>query len=346
LKARVPSKLPRLACALALGVGLQSVAGVAQARQPGAVPPAAQQKLAVFPMPIPGLRANEPVWLGSQGKMAFLGNQEMGGLVDIEVWDPKGRRLGRTTATPGVRHSLVAASDGRVAYVEHDESHLPTPRDAAYRPGPDSIIVYDFNQGSRKVVFDSGVVLPGSLAWSRDGSRIAFLCVDPQGVTRLSLLESGKALVVTKMPVPYGLRSIVGWIGDHEVLAVANQPTGQEVLLRIGKTFSALPPGLGPKLSPDGRLLLTKSTAATGVMLRGAAGGGHTLSQVASAYAWGPNNTVLVSVDADILALNYNGQVVKRYVGAAGGALDDLITSPDGHYVAMLVAHELRVLAL
>jgi hypothetical protein len=300
----------------------------------------------LYRLPLPALRANEPVWMGTQGKLAFLGYQESGGLVDIEVWDPAGKRLGRSTPSPGMRHSLVSAPDGRVAYIEHDAARPPTPTDAAYLPGQDSIVVYDFNKGSRKIVFDSGQVLPRSLAWSRDGLRIAFLCVDSQGVTRLALLESGKPLVITKMPVPYGLSSIVGWIGDHEVLAVATQPSGLEVLLRIGKTFSAIPDGELPKLSFDGRLLLTKSTASTGVMLRGAAGGGHTLSQAATAYAWGPNNTVLVAVNLDVLALNYSGQVVKRYVGAAGGPLDDMIASPDGHFVALLAAHNLEVLAL
>jgi hypothetical protein len=109
-----------------------------------------------------------------------------------------------------------------------------------------------------------------------------------------------------------------------------------------------LPPGPGPKLSPDGRYLLTRLAEGynVGVALRGAASGGRTLHRTAGAYAWGPGDKPFVAVGADVAALDLDGRVTRLYPGAAANGLDDMAISPDGRFAALLADHVLTVLAL
>ncbi|MDB5100905.1 MAG: hypothetical protein JWM80_5326 [Cyanobacteria bacterium RYN_339] len=328
-----------------LALALLVAAGPALAA-PKPHPPAGPLRSTIFKMPAP-LRANAPAWVGTQGKLAFLGNQSQGGAVDIYLWDPKLRQMGRATDGAGVRHSLTAALDGRLAYVERGDGLAPPP--AGCQPGPDRIVVYNFANGSKKPVFEGGSVAPDTLCWSQDGQRLAFLTVDVDGAPALALMRSGEPLAVTRLPVNYALEGLVGWMDAREVMAKAIAPNGAHVLLRVGSSgLNALPPGPGPKLSPDGRYLLTRLADGydVGVALRGTASGGRTLHRTAGAYAWGPGNKPYVAVGGDVVALDLNGNVVKLYPGAAANGLDDMVISPDSKFAALLTAHVLTVLAL
>jgi len=296
--------------------------------KPKPKPPAGPLRSTIYKLPAP-LRANAPAWLGSLGKLAFLGNQAPGQPADVYLWDPKLRQMGRATEGALVRHSLTAATDGRLAYVE--QGGAPAAPPPGCLAGNDRIVVYDFGKGTKKPIFEGGNVQPDTLWWSHDGQRLAFLTRDANGASALALLESGKPLTVTRMPVNFALTGLLGWVDDHEVMAQATSPQGQPVFLRVGsRGMNALPPGPGPKLAPDGRYLLTRLAPgfSVGVALRGAAGGGRTLHRTAGAYGWGPNDQPVVSV------------------GAAANGVDDLVVSPDGRFVALLASHVLTVLAL
>jgi hypothetical protein len=317
----------------------------AAAPRPKAKPPAGPLRSTVYKLPAP-LRANAPAWMGGMGKLAFLGNQSPGEPAELYLWDPQKRQMGRATEGPAVRHSLCAAPDGRLAYVEQGAAAAPPP---GCQPGQDRIVVYDFAKGAKKPVFEGGTVQPDTLCWSHDGQRLAFLTLDLNGAPALALLESGKELAVTKLPVNFTLNGLVGWVDDHEVMATATAPTGQAVLLRVGsRGLNMLPPGPGPKLSPDGRYLLTRLAEGynVGVALRGAASGGRTLHRTAGAYAWGPGDKPFVAVGADVAALDLDGRVTRLYPGAAANGLDDMAISPDGRFAALLADHVLTVLAL
>jgi Tol biopolymer transport system component len=328
-----------------LALGLLLAAGPAVAA-PKPRPPAGPLRATIYKMPAP-LRANAPAWVGSLGKLAFLGNQNAGGAVDVYLWDPKLRQMGRATDGPGIRHSLTAATDGRLAYVEHGAAAVAPPPGCS--AGSDRIVVYDFAKGTKKPVFEGGTVMPDTLCWAQDGQRIAFLTYSEAGEPALALLESGKPLAVTKLPVNYQLEGMVGWMDTREVMAKAMAPNGARVLLRVGAGgLNVLPPGDGPKLSPDGRYLLTRLAAGfnVGVALRGTASGGRTLHRTAGGYGWGPGNKPFLAVGDDIEALDLNGQVQKVYPGAAAGGVDDIVVSPDSRFAALLASHVLTVLAL
>lgn len=333
------------AAPLALALLLAATPALA-APKPPRPPQAGPLRSTVYKLPAP-LRANAPAWMGGMGKLAFLGNQAAGEPAELYLWDPKLRQMGRATEGPAVRHSLCAAPDGRLAYVEQaGPAAVPPP---GCQPGPDRIVVYDFAKGAKKPVFEGGSVLLDSLCWSHDGQRLAFLAKDASGNPALALLESGKELAVTKLPVNYTLDGLVGWVDDHEVMANATAPNGANVLLRVGsRGLNLLPPGTGPKLSPDGRYLLTRLADgySIGVALRGTASGGRTLHRTAGAYAWGPGNKPFVAVGPDVMALDLEGRITKFYPGAAAAGLDELAISPDGRFAAMLAAHVLTVLAL
>jgi hypothetical protein len=331
------------AAPLALALLLAATPVLAAPKPPR--PPAGPLRSTVYKLPAP-LRANAPAWLGGMGKLAFLGNQAAGDPPDLFLWDPKLRQMGRATEGPAVRHSLCAAPDGRLAYVEQAGGAPPPP---GCQPGPDRIVVYDFAKGSKKPVFEGGSVQPDSLCWSHDGQRLAFLAKDAAGEPALALLESGKELAVTKLPVSYALDGLVGWVDDHEVMAKATAPNGAQVLLRVGsRGLNLLPPGTDPKLSPDGRYLLTRLADgySIGVALRGTASGGRTLHRTAGAYAWGPGNKPYVAVGTDVLALDLEGKITKIYPGAVAGGADDMAISPDGRFAAVLAAHVLTAVAL
>lgn len=339
-----------LALALSLAAALGPASGV-DARQ-GGHRHAARRTAAragaptIFKLPVP-IAASEAAWMGTQQKLAFLGTQAGAAGQDVYLWEPAARRMGRATQDGLPRHDLVAAPDGRLAYVEHDARMQTGPSDPACQVGQDRIVVYDFPKGSKKPIFEGGNVVPHSLVWSSDGDRLAFLANGTDGVPHLALLESGKPLVVMHLPVPYRLTGLLGWVGDHDVMTTAYSPKGMAVLLRVGKNgLTALPSGVDPRLSPDGRLLLSRASDTVGVLLRGAAGGGHTLNQVATSYAWGPKGSVLVTIGSDLFDLAQDGHALKRYPGAAGGRLDEMLPSPDGRYLAMLAANVLMVLVL
>jgi hypothetical protein len=321
------------------------LAPAAHAAPPRPVAPLARPRLLRMPAP---LRADSPTWVGSQGKVAFLGNRTAGEPADVFLWDPVARQMGRGTETSLVRHSLVSSPDGRLAYVERDPSGVVAVSDGTYREGPDRVVVYDYAKGTRTPVFEGGYVQQGSLCWSQGANRLAFILQDAADTPQLALLESGKPLAVTRLPLKgFVLTGIVGWMDAREVMTTATAPNGAEVLLRVGAAgFNVLAPGLKPRLSFDGRYLLTRASSSLGVMLRGTASGGRTLHQTASAYGWGPGNRVYVVVGPDVLALDLKGSVVRQYPNVIAGAIDNVVVAPDGKYAVLQAGRELSVLVL
>lgn len=320
-------------------------APAAYAATPRPAAPLARPKLLRMPAT---LRADSPTWVGSQGKLAFLGNRKAGDPADVFLWDPLLRQMGRGTESSLVRHSLVSAADGRLAYVERDPEGIVAVSDGTFREGPDRIVVYDYAKGTKTPVFEGGWVLQGSLCWSQGANRLAFIVQDASDTPQLALLESGKPLAVTRLPLKgYTLTGIVGWMDAREVMTTARAPNGADVLLRVGAAgFNVLPPGANPRLSFDGRYLLTRASASLGVMLRGTASGGRTLHQTASTYGWGPGNRAYVVVGPDLLALDLNGNVVKQYANIIGGPIDSVVVAPDGKYAVLQAGRELSVLVL
>lgn len=301
------------------------------------------------------LLAYEPVWLGDSKRLAFFGNRQQGEPAHVYVWEPVSGKLGRATTTLTKRHSLAASESGRLAYAEHHDKAAVagTPTNPAQpAPGPDVLVVQDLQTHTRQVVMADAWIMPGSVAWSPDGKRLAFITIDGQGKQRLAIVTPGQPVALVQFAQPYELQALVGWANDREVLLrgapIVDFAAGPERLLLVGRDgVQSFRAAIAPKLSPDGRWLLAKHSEAGGVALRLVSGGSRILSASATGYDWAPEaDRVYASVDRDVLALDLKGRVLKRWNGLASLALGQVTVSPDGKLLAFGADYGLAVLPL
>jgi Tol biopolymer transport system component len=336
-----------MVAAAALGAAL-----VGPATAPAFAAPAAKPAGRVYRMT--SLLAYEPVWLGDSKRLAFFGNRQQGEPAHVYVWEPLNGKLGRATTTLTKRHSLAASESGRLAYAEHyDKAAGATPSNPAQpAPGPDVLVVQDLQTHTRQVVMADAWIMPGSVAWSPDGKRLAFITIDGEGKQRLAIVTPGQPVALVQLAQPYELQALVGWANDREVLLrgapIVNFAAGPERLLLVGREgVQSYRSALDPKLSPDGRWLLAKHSEAGGVALRLVSGGSRVLSASATGYDWAPEaDRVYASVDRDVLALDLKGRVLKRWNGLASLALGQVTVSPDGKLLAFGADYGLAVLPL
>lgn len=354
--------VPRFGFALMVALGAMALVGAtvqgataAPAKPASAAKPVSAAKPITRVYRMTALLAYEPVWLGDSKRLAFFGNRAQGEPAHVYVWEPVSGKLGRTTATLTKRHSLSASEGGLLAYAEQKEKPAvaAAPSGPAQpAPGPDSLVIQDLQANTSQVVIAEVWILPGSVAWSPDGKRLAFITIDGQGQQRLAIVTPGQPVALVQLDRPYEIQALVGWATDREVLLrgalVENFATGPEQLLLVGrKGVQAFRAALAPKLSPDGRWLLAKNSEAGGVTLRLVSGGARLLSAKATGYDWAPAaDRVYASVDRDVLALDLKGRVLNRWNGLARLALGQVNVSPDGKLLAFGADYGLAVLAL
>lgn len=308
------------------------------AAKPKAAPAAAPQvhRMTAF-------LAYEPAWYDSGTKLVFLANQNQGEPVHVFMWDLVAGKLARFSKAPATRHSLTA-HDGRAAYVERTNAppaadlSAMDPALAPYtpQPGPDMLMVQKAGTNDFEMAF-RGWILAGSVNWSPDGRRLAFVTMDRRGVHRLALLEPGAPVQMITLDQDYQLSRTLNWVSPREVLLRARPlAQGPARLLKVGKDgIQPFPDGAEPKLSPDGKWLLTRASEAGGVAFRGLGAVGKPLHSTASAYAWGAKaDQIFLALGTDIVAYNTAGKVVRRWPKVADYGISHMTVSPDGRALA------------
>lgn len=337
----------------AIGMATSVLVAAAPALSAPAKAPAKAQPPAVYRMT--SFLAYEPDWYDAGSKMVFLANSQPGEPMHLFLWDLVAGKLARFSKYAAVRHSLTAR-EGRAAYVER--STAPPPPDLtaldpamdAYTPqaGPDLLMVQQVGTNDFKEAF-RGYVLPGSVTWSPDGRRLAFITMDRRGVHRLALVEPGQPALMVQLDQDYQLSQAVSWLDPREVLLRARPlRPGPARLLKVGKSgINTLPDGAMPKLSPDGKWILVRAGETSGVSLRALNGGGRNLHPTATAYTWGSKaNTVYVGAAGDILALDPIGKVLRRWPQVSEAAISHMSVSPDGRALAFGQDNTLAVILL
>ncbi|MNS67950.1 hypothetical protein D3C72_1012140 [compost metagenome] len=166
------------------------------------------------------------------------------------------------------------------------------------------------------------------------------------------MVTPGQPVALVQLQGAYEFQGLVGWVNAREVLLratnVAPGATGGEQLLLVGRDgVQAYRQAIAPKLSPDGRWLLAKSSEAGGVTLRLVSGGARVLNPAAAAFDWAPEaDRVYATVERDVLALDLRGKVLRRWSGLANMALGEVVVSPDGKLLACMADYNLAVLPL
>lgn len=299
--------------------------------------------------------AYEPAWYDAGSKLVFLANQVDGEPVHVFMWDLAAGKLARFSKAAATRHSLAAAN-GRAAYVERTNAP-PAPDLAALdpalsaytpQPGPDVLMVQRAGTNEFEPAF-RGWVLAGSVAWSPDGRRLAFVTMDRRGVHRLALLEPGSPAQLIQLDQDYQLSKTVTWVSARDVLLRARplQP-GPARLLKVGKEgIQPLPDGADPRLSPDGKWLLTRATEMGGVAIRSLGAAARTLHPNATAYAWGAKaDQIYLAIGPDIAAFNASGKLIRRWPQVAELGVSHMAVSPDGRAMAFGRDSSLAVILL
>lgn len=338
--------------ALLLAVGLSLGAGApawaAAAAKPAPAPAAQVHRMTSF-------LAYEPAWYDDGSKLIFLANQTDGEPMHVFMWDLAAGKLARFSKTAAVRHSLTARN-GRAAYVER--TNAPPPQDLAAldpdlnpytpQPGPDQLMVQRAGTNEFQPAF-RGWILAGSVTWSPDGRRLAFITMDRRGVHRLALLEPGSPIQMVQLDQDYQLSKSVTWVSARDVLLRARPlKPGPARLLKVGKDgIQPYPDGAEPQLSPDGKWLLTRAGEAGGVAMRALASAGRTLHPSASAFAWGAkSDQIYLAIGPDIVAFNAAGKVVRRWAQVAELGVSHMAVSPDGRALAFGRDSSLAVIVL
>jgi Tol biopolymer transport system component len=130
--------------------------------------------------------------------------------------------------------------------------------------------------------------------------------------------------------------------------AIKDMQTDEERLVVVGREgVRTYRTAEAPKLSPDGRWMLTRNQDGNGVSLRLLTGGVRILNTAACAYDWAPEaNKVYAAVDRDVLALDLKGRVLRRWNSLANFAVGQLSVSPDGKLLAFNTDYSLAVLSV
>jgi len=206
--------------------------------------------------------ANEPVKLtfgpikwslpvfSKDGKKIFAtGSTRRGELVRL---DPKSNQF--QPFLGGISADLVAFSkDGQsVAYVSY----------------PDGILWRANRDGSNRVQLTSPPLQPRSVAWSPDGSQIAFMAPSPEGSEQAWVFPSQRGSPQRLLPEDSGQESNPNWSPDGRKIAFATGMFGsRESYIRIldlaSHQITTLPGSDGkfwPHWSPDGQFINADST--------------------------------------------------------------------------------------
>ena len=268
-----------------------------------------------------------------RGALAFVSDRDGVASVYVINADGKGlRRLIRNATEPRW------APDGqRLAFLRGGVLHVLTLRGLRERRLA-AAHSFDWSPDSRRIVYSAGGIhvvgrdgretrrlttaSDGRVAWSPDGSRIAFVRETANSPTLFVMSINGSQRRRLATDVPYAGGPV--WSPDGKELAVAREENGDELLVVVGvadgKQRVLIRKGFEAAWSPDGSRI-----AATGLI------GGTTrttivkpdgtrvaqLAACCSAPSWSPDSrTVAVAGGEDLWVASADGTATARIIHA------------------------------